>query len=107
MRLQRAPPTSRDGRSTRRAPVANPGHGLNSHTFGMELETVIVRLHECTGEVRGFVELPAAWSLAPGDLPLDDECRPVRVVALVPCPLGSSIAALVKVATAPTMAREP
>jgi hypothetical protein len=40
-------------------------------------------LHDCTGEERGFVELPAAWALGPGDVLADNEGRAVRVLSLV------------------------
>ena len=35
--------------------------GNSRHAFVMELEFVTVRLHDCTGDDRGFVELPTAW----------------------------------------------
>ena len=39
-----------------------------SSASDVELETVIVRLYDRTGDERGFVELPASWALSPGDV---------------------------------------
>lgn len=44
---------------------SRPEIARNRHPSVIELLTAIFRLHDCTGKVRGFVELPAAWGLAP------------------------------------------
>jgi hypothetical protein len=44
-----------------------------------------------------MVELPAGWTLGPGDVLVDEAGRLVRVVELVPFPPPSRIAGLVKV----------
>ncbi len=68
------------------------------HASIVEFELVSVRLHDSTGDDRGLVEVPAGWTLGPGDLLADEDGRLVRVLELVVLPEPSRVAALVKVA---------
>jgi urease accessory protein UreE len=70
---------------------------------GVELELVRVRLHDRSGDDLGVAELPAGWTLGPGDLLVDGDGRVVQVVELVPFPPPSRIAALAKVTPGPRL----
>lgn len=71
------------------------------HASRVELELVRVRLHDRTGDDVGLVELPAGWTIGPGDELVDGGGRLVRVLELVVFPVGCSpVAALAKVVRA-------
>jgi hypothetical protein len=63
----------------------------------VELELVRVRLHDLECDDLGPVERPAAWTIEGGELLVDLDGRPVRVVMMVPTPAWSPVAALVRV----------